>query len=120
MARCARRTGCRPRLRAAGCALVAGCPTTSTTRRAMPDLHGWITQQIGKAQQQAERWHDLECATHDTTLIDATVLQGATLCDCGGPATVLRRCEADLRICNRHRLNPDAYWADAAMCDGCG
>ena len=86
----------------------------------MPDLHGWITQQISKTQQQAERWHDLECAAHHTTLIDATVLQGATLCDCGGPATVLRRCEADLRICNRHHLDPHAIWHEAAMCEGCG
>lgn len=36
------------------------------------------------------------------------------------PAAVLRRCEADRRVLERHRLNPDAYWADAAMCEGCG
>lgn len=36
------------------------------------------------------------------------------------PANVLRRCEADRRILARHRLNPDAYWAEAAMCAGCG
>lgn len=36
------------------------------------------------------------------------------------PAAVLRRCAGDRRILARHRLNPDAYWAEAAMCDGCG
>jgi hypothetical protein len=36
------------------------------------------------------------------------------------PASVLRRCEADRRILNRHRLDPDAIWHEAAMCKGCG
>jgi hypothetical protein len=36
------------------------------------------------------------------------------------PAAVLRRCEADRRILTRHRLNPDAYWYEAAACHGCG
>ncbi|MEU3851753.1 hypothetical protein [Streptomyces sp. NPDC029554] len=86
----------------------------------MPDLHGWITQQIDKTQQRADRWHDTECPVHDTSLIDATVLRGATLCDCGGPATALRRCEADRKILARHTLDPDAIWYEAAMCKGCG
>ncbi|MFF0138516.1 hypothetical protein ACFYRN_19000, partial [Streptomyces sp. NPDC005227] len=43
-----------------------------------------------------------------------------TLCDCAGPAVVLRRCEADRRILARHRLDPDAVWNQAAMCAGCG
>lgn len=86
----------------------------------MPDLHGWITQQIDNTAAHADRWHDTECAVHDTSLIDATVLQGATLCDCGGPAAVVRRCAADRKILARHRLDPNAYWADAAMCQGCG
>jgi hypothetical protein len=36
------------------------------------------------------------------------------------PASVLRRCEADRRVLARHRLDPDAYWAEAAACHGCG
>lgn len=36
------------------------------------------------------------------------------------PAAVLRRCEADRRVLERHRLNPDASWMDAASCHGCG
>lgn len=69
----------------------------------MPDLHGWITQQIDAAASAATRWHDIECDVHATTLIDAAVIQGATLCDCGGPAAVLRRCAADRKILVRHR-----------------
>lgn len=61
----------------------------------MPDLHGWITQQVDEAEEY----------TLDHIL---------------NPTNALRRCEADRRILNRHRLNPDAYWADAAMCHGCG
>ena len=61
----------------------------------MPDLHGWITQQIDEAEAYA-RNHILN------------------------PANALRRCEADRKILARHRLNPDAYWLDAAMCHGCG
>ena len=88
----------------------------------MTDLHGWITQQITAAEQRADRWHDTECASHDTSLIDATVLQGATLCDCGGPATVLRRCTADRRVLARHRLATEWTWVvgDDAPCHGCG
>jgi hypothetical protein len=61
----------------------------------VPDLHGWITQQVDAAEAYA--------LDH---IID--------------PASALRRCEADRRILNRHRLNPNAYWAEAAMCEGCG
>lgn len=106
----------------------------------MPDLHGWITQQIDET----------EASTHDTTpgpwtadSYDDTVMAAAgtvarmwdyvrsgsdvqVKADMGlivthaDPAAVLRRCEAGRRVLARHRLNPDAYWADAAMCDGCG
>jgi hypothetical protein len=58
-------------------------------------LHGWITQQIDAAEEYA---------------LDHIL----------NPTNALRRCEADRRILARHRLNPDAYWAEAAMCHGCG
>lgn len=61
----------------------------------MPDLHGWITQQVDAAEEYSLN-HILN------------------------PTNALRRCEADRRILNRHRLTPNAYWADAAMCEGCG
>ncbi|MET7458501.1 DUF6221 family protein [Streptomyces sp. NPDC005574] len=84
----------------------------------MPDLHGWITQQIDEAHQRADRWHDTECDVHATTLIDVTVLQSATLCDCCGPASVLRRCEADRKILAIHAPQ-DGDWEPHA-CQGCG
>ncbi len=38
----------------AACAPAAACTTTSTRRRRMPDLHGWITQQIDEREQLAQ------------------------------------------------------------------
>lgn len=38
----------------------------------------------------------------------------------GTTETALRRCEADRRILARHKLNPNAHWYEATMCDGCG
>lgn len=61
----------------------------------MPDLHGWITQQVDAAEAYA---------------LDHIL----------NPVNALRRCEADRRILNRHRLNPNAIWYEAAMCAGCG
>jgi hypothetical protein len=61
----------------------------------VPDLHGWITQQVDAAEEYA---------------LDHIL----------NPANALRRCEADRRILARHRLDPDAIWHEAAMCDGCG
>ncbi|MFD5697480.1 hypothetical protein [Streptomyces lasiicapitis] len=85
----------------------------------MPDLHGWITQQIDTTAARAGRWHDTECTVHDTSLIDAAVLGSSTLCDCGSPAAVLRRCAADRKILEEHRPqggnHPSRY-----ACDGCG
>lgn len=112
----------------------------------MPDLHGWITQQIDHAETVArdaggQAWHwehgygdmcnDPTCpygdlATDEAVLMEVHGLdvnepwQGAAHIALNDPAAVLRRCEADRRILARHRLNPDAWWAEAAMCDGCG
>lgn len=112
----------------------------------MPDLHGWITQQIEHAEKIAREaggkaWHwehdygDMcndptcpygELATDDTVLMQVHGLdvtepwQGAARIAFNDPATVLRRCTADRKILERHRLNPNACWADAAMCEGCG
>jgi hypothetical protein len=106
------------------------------------DLHGWITQQITHIETTAR------AATEGPWYADhpeprhwgddpetALIVRGKVLCildnQYGGPlnadhivlhdpTTVLRRCEADRRILNRHRLNPDAIWYEAAMCEGCG
>ncbi|MFE2832191.1 hypothetical protein ACFXI6_14255 [Streptomyces mirabilis] len=55
----------------------------------------WLREALDAAERRADRWHDVECDVHTTSLTDAAVLQSATLCDCGGPAAVLRRVAAD-------------------------
>jgi hypothetical protein len=118
----------------------------------MPDLHGWITQQIEEVESVARlvsaggyepdewriepsrsgRWTQIvvysrtlgeppEAASREEPV--AFVQTGRNehlMMAMHDPARVMRRCEADRRILARHRLNPDAYWAEAAMCDGCG
>ena len=104
----------------------------------MPDLHGWITQQIDARERVAEaargqgegRWrHEtgyhsgrVEDERGETVVYDegAPLEEEAAHIALNDPATVLCRCAADRKILARHRLNPDAYWTDAAMCEGCG
>ncbi|MCX5522227.1 DUF6221 family protein [Streptomyces bobili] len=87
----------------------------------MPDLHGWITQQIDGVELVARRaTADLGTVLNQIEYQDDAVTADEQHIMDHDPAAVLRRCEADRRILNRHRLNPDAYWADAAMCEGCG
>jgi hypothetical protein len=63
---------------------------------------------------------------HGTSLIDATVLHSATLCDCGGPESVLRRCAADRRLLVAHGPWTDEERvligepASDRSCKGCG
>jgi hypothetical protein len=76
----------------------------------VPDLHGWITQQIDEAEQQARE--GLPVLDDEGRYLLTENLPN--------PAAVLRRRTADRRILARHRLNPDATWYEAAMCDGCG
>jgi hypothetical protein len=104
----------------------------------VPDLHDWITQQITLAVAVAEEaadgagsahWRAAETASCDCC-VHLRTEDGGLLCTpdsryadhmaAHDPAAVLRRCEADRRILTRHRLNPDAYWSEAAACHGCG
>ena len=78
----------------------------------MPDLHGWITQQIDRAEQHARDGRPI--------LDDQGRYLHTEHLPAPEQATLLRRCEADRRILTRHRLNPDAIWYEAAMCHGCG
>ena len=78
----------------------------------MPDLHGWITQQIDRAEQYARDGRPV--------LDDHGRYLHTEHLPAPEQATLLRRCEADRRILTRHRLNPDAIWYEAAMCHGCG
>ncbi|WP_060888056.1 DUF6221 family protein [Streptomyces caniscabiei] len=118
----------------------------------MPDLHGWITQQLDEVESitrlisaggyepdewriepsRSGRWAQIviysrtlgeppEAASREVPV--ALVQTGRNehlMMAMHDPARVLRRCEADRRVLARHRLNPDAYWAEAAMCEGCG
>lgn len=101
----------------------------------MPDLHDWITQQIDKVEVDAraaekddgrhwtEQWDERSDAfqIHDSHGIPVAYgLQpgGAGLIVRHDPAAVLRRCEADRRILNRHHLDPDVHFEPA--CKGCG
>lgn len=118
----------------------------------MPDLHGWITQQIDEVESVARlvsaggyepdewriepsrsgRWTQIviysrtlgeppEAASREEPV--AFVQTGRNehlMMAMHDPARVLRRCEADRRILARHRLNPNAWWPEAAMCEGCG
>lgn len=119
----------------------------------MPDLHGWITQQIDAVEAAARKAAAL-CGCHAPAPswsfrdgdepTDGRILvvdephptlkrkigrrwngsyEGLFMAEHivrHDPAAVLRRCEADRKILNRHRLNPDATWYEAAMCAGCG
>jgi hypothetical protein len=96
----------------------------------VPDLHDWITQHVNETEHGARAAAELQAldwSCPSTGVVDL----GSDLLATGDrdvayhvvrhdPAAVLRRCEADRRVLARHRLNPDAYWYDAAMCAGCG
>ncbi|MDX3515896.1 DUF6221 family protein [Streptomyces caniscabiei] len=104
----------------------------------MPDLHGWTTQQIDETQRIAEaargqgngQWrHDSSHPNgyvYDDGAQPVVYDEGAPFPEEAAhialhdPAAVLRRCAADRRVLARHRLDPDAYWAEAAACEGCG
>jgi len=103
----------------------------------MPDLHGWITQQINKTQRIAEaargqgegRWNH-ETGYHSGRVVDErgeTVVydEGAPLEEeaahiaLNDPATVLRRCTADRKILDEHKPYGGNY-LDRYACTGCG
>lgn len=115
----------------------------------MPDLHGWITQQVAEVEDIArltsgggyepDTWHAepsrsgrwVQIVAHSRTLGEPPEAdQPVALVQSGrrehlliarhDPAAVLRRCEADRRVLERHRMNPGAIWYEAAMCHGCG
>lgn len=103
----------------------------------MPDLHGWITQQIERREADihsaekdhgrtwAAAWHaptdSFQLLDDHGIIVASDLLPGAVgLLAIHDPAGARRRCEADRRILARHRLAPDAAWYEAARCEGCG
>lgn len=71
----------------------------------MPDLHGWITQQIDR----------VEAIVQDPTGAPWAAVDHLIIF---GPDAVLRRCAADRKILARHTLDPDVHYEPA--CKGCG
>lgn len=87
----------------------------------MPDLHGWIVQQVDHTEDRARRTsEDLFHVLGQIEYEDRGVERDEQHIEHHKPLRVLRRCAADRKILARHRLSPDAYWSDAAMCEGCG
>lgn len=100
----------------------------------MPDLHGWITQQIdrvendlrGVDEEHGRNWTTRWNASSDTftvydgnsSAVAADILPAAAgLIARHDPAAVLRRCAADRKILERHRLDPNVTYELA--CEGC-
>jgi hypothetical protein len=69
----------------------------------VPDLHGWITQQVNAVEALAR---EQESSLWQVALGDDSVA-----------AAVLRRCAADRKILERHHLDPDVHFE--AACKGC-
>ena len=101
----------------------------------MPDLHGWITQQIDRLENDvrsadkehgrtwATRWEasgDYFEITDDSGLLVADQVQpgAAGLIVRHDPAAVLRRCAADRKILGIHK--PAGGDWNSYACDGCG
>ncbi|MFG3127349.1 DUF6221 family protein [Streptomyces tendae] len=102
------------------------------------DLHAWITQQVDAVEAAAHAatpgpWEGV-VDHHQRGEVDASVWSNklgyyitekissgdrheadAQHIAANNPVTVLRRCEADRRLLNRHKAWPGSDW-----CDGCG
>ncbi|QDN57361.1 DUF6221 family protein [Streptomyces sp. S1D4-20] len=101
----------------------------------MPDLHGWITQQIERRETDihsaekdhgrtwAASWHaptdSFQLLDDHGIVVASDLLPGAVaLLAIHDPEGARRRCEADRRILDRHTLDPTVHWTPA--CAGCG
>ena len=104
----------------------------------MPDLHGWITQQIDRIEQTARAVEDRSAPWDGQWVADGPdalrtynghvlfyghnwplkpgLVEHVALHD---PATVLRRCAADRKILAEHRPRGDGY-PSHYVCEGCG
>lgn len=78
----------------------------------MVDLVEWLTACLDEDAKRAITWHDLECEIHqhmDAGLLAAVAasrmledVPGA-VCDCGGPARVLREIDAKRQLLDRYK-----------------
>jgi hypothetical protein len=94
------------------------------------DILAWLDAAITRAEQAADNWHNRECEVHAVSITDtATILMAAevpgAVCDCEGPATVLRRCAADRKLMKLHRPvilragGGAAYFETTTVCTSC-
>lgn len=106
------------------------------------DLHGWIAQQVDRAEETARAVEDRSAPWDGQWMADGNsavrTVNGHVLFYRHGPdplkpgladhvalndpAATLRRCEADRRVLARHRLATEWTWAltSEAPCHGCG
>jgi len=91
----------------------------------MPDLHGWISQQIDAAEGRAQACPPspllVETGTSDYAPVEVRTTAGES--HAVGllvtAATILRRCAADRKILKIHRYAGGDSW-DQYACHGCG
>ena len=89
------------------------------------DVLAYLARAVDEAAKDADRWHDRECDVHAISLPDfATLLMAAevpgAVCDCTGPASVLRRCAADRKLIELHRpQETGAGFPDIQECRTC-
>jgi hypothetical protein len=95
----------------------------------VPDLHGWITQQIDRREGLANRaahygrpdWPQPATAVVDVGEDWPITTEAGPIAEHiseHSPDNVLRRCTADRKILARHTLNPNVHYEPA--CKGCG
>lgn len=108
------------------------------------DLHAWITQQVDRTEALAKAatpgpwegvvdhhqrgevnasvWSDKLCYYITEQIVSERYEADARFIGANGPDITLRRCEADRRILNRHRLDPGMAHSVtySAACQGCG
>jgi uncharacterized protein DUF6221 len=84
----------------------------------MDDLVQWLRAQLDGDAARAVQWHDLECEIH--AHLDGGLLANVAasrmlaeapgaVCDCGGPARVLREIDANRQQLDLHRPEPGQH-----------
>jgi hypothetical protein len=77
----------------------------------MDDLASWLTTQLDEDTRTASSWHTLDCDIHahlegDADSVQATMAMfheaPGLVCDCGGPARMLREIDTKRQVANRY------------------
>lgn len=84
----------------------------------MDDLASWLTFQLDEDTRTASSWHTLDCDIHahlegDADSVQATMAMfhqaPGLVCDCGGPARMLREIDADRALLAEYGRLLDAH-----------